>query len=102
LMEVTQDAVREVLRERVIDPELGINVVDLGLIYGVEISGGRISVDMTLTTPGCPLAGTLAAQVEEALRQAFPGFDVEVSLVWEPRWTPELMSEEARRHFGAL
>ena len=102
MMEVTQDAVREVLRERVIDPELGINVVDLGLIYDVEISGGQISVDMTLTTPGCPLAGTLAAQVEEVLRQAFPGFDVEVSLVWEPRWTPELMSEEARRHFGAL
>ncbi|HHE48115.1 MAG TPA: metal-sulfur cluster assembly factor [Candidatus Acetothermia bacterium] len=101
-MEATSDAVREVLRERVIDPELGINIVDLGLIYDVEISGGQISVDMTLTTPGCPLAGTLAAQVEEVLRQAFPGFDVEVSLVWEPRWTPELMSEEARRHFGAL
>ncbi|HAF70701.1 MAG: hypothetical protein XD60_0856 [Acetothermia bacterium 64_32] len=99
-MEVTQEAVREVLRERVIDPELGINVVDLGLIYDVAISGGRISVDMTLTTPGCPLAGTLAAQVEEVLRQAFPGLDVEVSLVWEPRWTPELMSEEARRHLS--
>lgn len=101
-MKPTTDAVREVLRERVIDPELGINVVDLGLIYDVEIAEGRISVDMTLTTPGCPLAGTLAAQVEETLRQAFPGHDVEVSLVWEPRWTPEMMSEEARRHFGGL
>lgn len=101
-MEPTSDAVREVLRQRVIDPELGINVVDLGLIYDVEVSGGQISVDMTLTTPGCPLAGALAAQVEEVLRQAFPGREVEVSLVWEPRWTPELMSEEARRHFGAL
>jgi len=97
----TTDAVREVLREKVIDPELGVNVVDLGLIYDVDISEGKISVDMTLTTPGCPLAGTLAAQVEEALRQAFEGYEVEVSLVWEPRWTPEMMSEEVRRYFGA-
>ncbi len=101
-MTPTTDAVREVIRQRVIDPELGINVVDLGLIYEVEVGEGRISVDMTLTTPGCPLAGTLASQVEEVLRQEFEGYEVEVSLVWEPRWTPEMMSEEARRQFGAL
>lgn len=100
-MKPTADAVREVLRERVYDPELGINVVDLGLIYDVLVEGDRILVDMTLTSPGCPLAGTLATQVEEALRQAFAGHDVEVSLVWDPPWSPEMMSEEVRRQFGA-
>lgn len=99
-MRPTTDVVREVLQERVFDPELGMNVVDLGLIYDVQVGADSISVDMTLTSPGCPLAGTLAAQVEEVLRQAFEGYDVEVSLVWEPPWTPEMMSEEARRQFG--
>jgi metal-sulfur cluster biosynthetic enzyme len=99
-MRPTTDVVREVLQERVFDPELGINVVDLGLIYDVQVGADGISVDMTLTSPGCPLAGTLAAQVEEVLRQAFEGYEVEVSLVWDPPWTPEMMSEEARRQFG--
>ena len=57
-------------------------------------------VDMTLTTPACPLATLLPAQVEEVLRERFTGYDVEVNLVWEPRWTPERMSKEAREMFG--
>ncbi|MGC9530054.1 MAG: metal-sulfur cluster assembly factor [Candidatus Bipolaricaulaceae bacterium] len=93
--------IRQVLREKVVDPEVGMNVVDLGLIYAVQVEGDRVSVDMTLTSPGCPLAGDLASQVEEVLREAFPDHEVEVSLVWEPRWSPEMMSEEARRSFGA-
>ncbi len=101
-MRPSADAVREILRERVLDPELGINVVDLGLIYDIQVGGDRIAIDMTLTSPGCPLAGNLASQVEEAVRQAFAGYDVEVSLVWEPRWTPDMMSEEVRRQFGAF
>jgi metal-sulfur cluster biosynthetic enzyme len=100
-MTPTTDSVREVLRQ-VIDPELGLNVVDLGLIYNIDVSDEdkKISVDMTLTAPGCPLAGTIAAEVEMAIRQAFEGYDVEVNIVWYPPWSPEMMSEEARRHFG--
>lgn len=99
-MRPTGDEVRAVLRENVYDPELGINVVDLGLIYDVQVEEKRIVVDMTLTTPGCPLASFLPGQVEEVLREKFPDHEVEVNLVWEPPWTPERMSKEAREMFG--
>ena len=98
-MNVTTDAVTSCL-ENVIDPELGINVVDLGLIYNVLIDANKISVDMTLTTPGCPMAGMLAGSVEQAVRQAFEEADVEVSLIWDPPWTPDRLSEAARQQLG--
>ncbi len=98
----TESAVREVLRERVTDPESGINVVDLGLIYDVHSGDGSISVDMTLTSPASPMAGELPGEVEAVLRDAFPDHDVEVSVVWEPPWGPERMSEETRRRFSQL
>jgi metal-sulfur cluster biosynthetic enzyme len=92
--------VRACLRE-VVDPELGVNVVDLGLIYGVRVEKERILVEMTLTTPACPLAAALPAQVERLLRDKFPDHGVKVGLVWEPHWTPEMMSEDVRRQLGA-
>lgn len=98
-MTITEEAVRSSL-ENVIDPELGINVVDLGLIYTVKIDDKKISVDMTLTAPGCPLAGMLAGNVEQELRDKFEGVDVEVSLVWDPPWTPDLLSAEAKKQLG--
>lgn len=98
-MNVTTDAITSCL-ENVIDPELGINVVALGLIYNIHINGNKISVDMTLTTPGCPMAGVLAGSVEQAVRQAFEGADVEVSLIWDPPWTPDRLSEKARQQLG--
>ncbi len=98
-MNITTDQVRSALSD-VIDPELGINVVDLGLIYNILVEGNKISVDMTLTTPGCPLAAMLAGNVEQALREAFPDADVEVSLVWDPPWTPEMLSEDAKTQLG--
>ncbi len=98
-MNITTDQVRSALSD-VIDPELGINVVDLGLIYNILIEGNKISIDMTLTTPGCPLAAMLAGNVEQALREAFPDADVEVSLVWDPPWTPEMLSEDAKIQLG--
>ena len=98
-MNATTDAITSCL-ENVIDPELGINVVDLGLIYNIHINGDKISVDMTLTTPGCPMAGMLAGSVEQAVRQTFEGADVEVSLIWDPPWTPDRLSEAARQQLG--
>lgn len=92
-------AVREVLRQ-VIDPELGCNVVDLGLIYGVTAEEGRVEIVMTMTTPGCPVQAVL----EDAVRAAalgVPGVrEVAVRVVWYPAWTPELMSDELKRRFG--
>jgi len=98
-MNITTEQVRSALTD-VIDPELGLNVVDLGLIYNIGIEGNKISIDMTLTTPGCPLAGMLAGSVEQALRDAFPEADVEVGIVWDPPWSPEMISEEARSQLG--
>ncbi|MBX5476426.1 MAG: metal-sulfur cluster assembly factor [Clostridia bacterium] len=98
----TEDKVaelREALRE-VIDPELGYNVVDLGLIYGIRVEDGRAEIVMTMTTPGCPAA----AYIEEGVRQralAVDGIrDVDVAVVWMPPWSPDMMSDEAKRHFG--
>jgi metal-sulfur cluster biosynthetic enzyme len=97
---ITEDMVREALRE-VIDPELGENLVDLGLVYGVTVEGSYVAVDLTLTTPGCPLHASLHAAAERAIRLMVPGVEhVHVQLVWEPLWSPELMSEAAKRRLG--
>ena len=86
--------------ESVIDPELGINIVELGLIYNIQIDEKKISIDMTLTNPGCPFAATLAGNVEQVVREKFEGIEVEVSFVWDPPWTLDRMSEAAKKHLG--
>jgi len=87
--------------ESVVDPEMGINIVDLGLVYGVKVEERLVSVDLTLTTPRCPLAGVIATEAEQAVRRvADPDDRVEIVLVWDPPWTPDRMSDEARSHFG--
>ncbi len=92
-------AVRDVLSQ-VIDPELGLPITDLGLIYGVEIDDGTVTVDMTTTTPVCPLGSYLAQEAEARLR-ALAGVDrAVVRAVHEPPWSPELMSERARTILG--
>ncbi len=97
---ITPERVRSCL-ESVIDPELGINIVDLGLIYGIRIGENRIEVDMTLTNPGCPMVGMIAAEVEQAVRAAFEEIDdVEVSLVFDPPWTLARLSEAAKESLG--
>ncbi len=95
----TEAEVYEALRA-VDDPEIGINVVDLGLIYGLKIDGQKVSVDMTLTTPGCPMHRTIGQWVGQAI-EGLPGVkDVYVRFVWEPRWTPERLSAEAKKQLG--
>ena len=85
----------------VIDPEVGENVVDLGLVYRVECSPGRVAVDLTMTSPACPMASSIAGEAEGAIRNACPeARDVRVAVVYDPPWTPERMSESARKRFG--
>jgi FeS assembly SUF system protein len=96
------------LRERVIevlrtcyDPEIPVNIYDLGLIYDIEITAeGAVTVRMTLTAPGCPVAFSLPAEVEAKLRSVEGVTDARVELVWDPPWTPDRMSEAARWQLG--
>lgn len=87
------------LRE-VIDPELGLDVVSLGLVYGAEVEGPAVRVRLTMTTPACPLGEQIVADAEARLGEV-PGIsDVQVSLVWEPPWSPDRMSAEAKEALG--
>lgn len=86
----------------VYDPELGINLVELGLVYKLEVKHGEAAVEMTLTTPGCPMSDSMPEAVERALL-GIPGIArVTVDLVWEPRWVPERMTDRAKRELGWL
>ena len=94
------DAVREALRQ-VEDPEAGMNIVDLGLVYAVEVADGAVRVEMTMTTVACPMADMIVDQAGEAIRAVVPrGTPVDVRLVWDPPWTPDRMTGIAREHFG--
>ena len=96
------ERVVEALRE-IYDPEIPVNIYDLGLIYGVDVTDeGHVAITMTLTTPHCPVAESMPAEVE--LRAStVPGVrDAEVNLVWDPPWGPNLMSDEARLELGML
>ncbi|MFN3409821.1 MAG: metal-sulfur cluster assembly factor [Limisphaerales bacterium] len=96
---VTEELVLAALRQ-VIDPELGCNIVDLGLIYDLQIVGDTVRVKMTLTTPGCPMSESIAWGVKTALLNLEPVMDAEVELVWEPRWHPDMASEAGRAALG--
>jgi metal-sulfur cluster biosynthetic enzyme len=94
------DAVREALRQ-VEDPEAGMNIVDLGLVYAVEVGAGVVKVDLTMTTAACPMADMIVDGARDAIRAIVPaGTTVDVRLVWEPPWTPDKMTGIAREHFG--
>ncbi|MCZ8137036.1 MAG: SUF system Fe-S cluster assembly protein [Porphyrobacter sp.] len=97
-----QAAVIEALRE-IYDPEIPVNIYDLGLIYGVEVDDNAdATITMTLTTPHCPVAETMPGEVEMRVTSV-PGIrDAEVVLVWEPAWGPHKMSDEARLELGML
>ena len=77
------------------DPELGVDLVSLGLIYDIRVVDGGIEVDMTLTTPGCPVSEQLSGEAAAAVRQVLPDIPVNVQVVWEPPWTPERMAPDA-------
>jgi len=100
----------EALRERIVetlrsiyDPEIPVNIYEIGLIYSVDIDpANAVNIQMTLTSPACPAAGTLPGEVEDKTRRVEGVTDVKVDLVWEPTWTPALMSETAKLQLGML
>ena len=94
----SQDAVRAALRE-VIDPELGFNIVDLGLVYDIAIDDGIVDVRLTMTTPGCPAQDYIVNGVERCLAQHGDITGIFVDVVWDPPWSPDLMSDVAKAHF---
>lgn len=97
----TEEEVRNALKS-VYDPEIGISVEDLGLIYGVRSEQRNVVIDMTLTTPACPLGPVIKTQAHAVLTAAFPQVEeVDINLVWTPRWDPRTMaSEEAKAELG--
>ena len=96
---VSREEVMEILRN-VEDPELAFSIVDLGLVYRVDVKETAIEVDFTLTYPGCPAEDIIRRDIIETLRDAFGLVDVAATTVWSPLWGPERMSEEARVALG--
>ena len=92
-------AIRQALR-KVKDPEAGLNIVDLGLIYDVAVKDGDVKITMTLTSPGCPVGPQIMMEAEEAVRRLEGVDDVDVELVWEPFWTPERIDPKVRAFLG--
>ncbi len=95
-MAVTEEQVYQALRE-CYDPEIPVNVVDLGLVYDVKVIDDWVGVKMTLTAPGCPAHSWISQNVKQRVMQ-IPGIkDADVRIVWEPQWNPGMMSEEAKK-----
>ena len=96
----TEDNIMQLLKT-VIDPEVEINIVDLGLIYNIDYDGNKnIDITMTLSTPSCPIGDTIVMSVIQAVKDGFPDYEVNANLVFDPPWTPEMISEEGKKILG--
>ncbi len=95
----TVDEVTDALRD-VIDPELGLDFIELGLVYGVEVDGGTVRITYTLTTPGCPIGPQVSEQMEEFVGELDGVEEVEPVMTFTPAWSPERMSEDAKFALG--
>ena len=100
----TEEGARELAcraLQGVIDPEVGINIVDLGLVYSVTVDAERLEVTMSLTTPACPMGNQLLEEAREALQAMVQdSLEVDIALVWEPPWNPQMMSDKAKQLLG--
>ncbi len=97
---MTEQEVRESLKE-VLDPEVGVNIVDLGLVYKVKINPEEVYIEMTTTSPTCPLSGVITRNMDQILRKTFPDIgEMTIELVWDPPWSPEKMSDAAKNQLG--
>jgi metal-sulfur cluster biosynthetic enzyme len=95
---------REVMKalEKCLDPELGLSVVEMGLIYEVSVTADKVHVKMTLTNPGCPMQMMISGDVEKTVKGLKGVKKAEVELVWEPRWTPDRLSSKAKKKLGYM
>lgn len=86
----------------VVDPELMINIIDLGLVYDVRMNDAenKVIIDLTLTSPGCPLGDVIIEDIKQVVATNYPGYQVEVNLVWEPMWTLERLTVEGKEALG--
>jgi metal-sulfur cluster biosynthetic enzyme len=94
-----EDVVRAALR-RVKDPELNLNIVDLGLVYGIAVEGPKVVIDMSLTSPGCPSGPEIMTAAEQQVRSLDGVQDVAVNLVWDPMWSPDRIEPRIRAYMG--
>lgn len=98
---ITEDQIYAALRE-CYDPEIPVNIVELGLVYDVKIIDDWVGVKMTLTSPGCGMSGIISQNVRNRV-MSVPGVkDADVRIVWQPAWSPSMMSEEARKRLGII
>jgi metal-sulfur cluster biosynthetic enzyme len=95
----TSDQVRLALR-KVKDPELNLNIIDLGLVYDIAVDGGDVQIDMTLTSPGCPAGPQIMGDVERVVKAMAGVAGVNINLVWEPFWSPEKIEPRVRAYMG--
>ncbi|HEY1232809.1 MAG TPA: iron-sulfur cluster assembly protein [Candidatus Binatia bacterium] len=98
---VTKEQVYEALQE-CYDPEIPVNIVDLGLVYDVEIDGGKVGVKMTLTAPGCGMGTMIASDAKQRIMALEGVEDASVDLVWDPPWNPSMINEEAKQRLGIV
>ena len=97
---MTKEQILDTLKG-VLDPEVGVNIVDLGLIYNVEVKPDELYIQMTMTSPTCPLSGVITRNMDKILRKIFPELEeMTIELTWNPPWSPELMSEAAKQQLG--
>jgi metal-sulfur cluster biosynthetic enzyme len=105
MTQATPEGIREVLRQNVYDPEIGINVVDLGLVYDIDVTdeNGKSAahVEMTLTSPGCPLGPQIISAIQQYTHKEYPDLGaINVHVVWDPMWNPDMMTQEAKDQLG--
>lgn len=94
------EAIRDALR-KVADPEIGANIVDIGLVYRIAYENGKLWVDMTMTSPACPMGGMIVDDAYAELARILPKeVEIEIQVVWEPPWKPSMMSEQCRERLG--
>lgn len=94
------EAIRDALR-KVADPEIGANIVDLGLVYRIAYENGKLWVDMTMTSPACPMGGMIVDDAYAELARILPNeVEMEIQVVWEPPWKPSMMSAQCRERLG--
>ena len=95
-----EQQVRDILRQ-VIDPEVGVNIVALGLVYRIDVAPDSLMIEMTMTSPACPMGEMIVGDVRAALRKVLPeAVQPDVRLVWEPPWNSSMMDETTKQHFG--